>query len=288
MADVRDEEALRRAFVGAELVLHLAAVISISGDRGGVVTETNVRGVRNVAVAARNAGARRMVHTSSIHAFRIAERSRPVDEASPRASAAYSGAYDLSKAAGEAELRAVIEAGLDAVIVNPTGIVGPNDFGPSRMGKVILQLARRTLPSLVPGGFNFVDVRDVVLGILAAGERGRTGENYILGGHWHPFTDIARMVTDATGARPPAFTTPTWLVRVGLPLVGAYGSLVGEEPLYTAESLAAAAASRRIVHRKAEAELDHRPRPLAETVRDTCRWFESQGMLGARAPTVRA
>jgi len=279
VGDVRDEASLRRAFVGAEVVLHLAAVISITGDRGGLVTDTNVRGVRNVAVAAREAGVRRLVHTSSIHAFQIADHSRPIDEASPRASAPRSGAYDLSKAGGEAELRAVIAAGLDAVIVNPTGIVGPNDFAPSRMGRLLLQLARRTLPSLVPGGFDFVDVRDVVAGILAARERGRTGESYILGGHWHPFTEIAAMVTAATGARPPAVTTPTWLVKVGLPFVAAYGKVVGQEPLYTSESLAAAAASRQIVHEKAAKELGHRPRPLEATVRDTCAWFEARGVL---------
>jgi len=281
VADVRDESSLRGAFEGADVLFHLAAVISISGDRGGLVTDTNVRGVRNVALAAKAAGVRRMVHTSSIHAFRIADRSRPIDEASPRAARPGSGAYDLSKAAGEAELRAVIAMGLDAVVVNPTGIIGPNDFGPSRMGKVILQLARRTLPSLIPGGFDFVDVRDVALGLIAASEKGRCGENYILGGHWHPFTAIAEMVQVATGAAPPALVTPAWLVRLGLPFVGAYGALTKQEPLYTDESLAAAEASREIRHAKAADELGHRPRPLAETVKDTCRWFESMGLLPA-------
>ena len=174
------------------------------------------------------------------------------------------------------------------MIVNPTGIVGPNDFGPSRMGKVVLQLARRSLPSLIAGGFDFVDVRDVVAGLLAARDRGRTGENYILGGHWHSFTEIARMVTDATGAAPPALTTPTWLVKLGLPFVAAYGAVVKQEPLYTSESLAAAAASRQIVHQKAKDELGHDPRPLCDTVRDTCAWFEAEGMLPARAGAARA
>ena len=288
VADVRDEGSLARAFEGAEVLFHLAAVISISGDRGGLVTDTNVRGVRNVATAARAAGVRRMVHTSSIHAFQIADRAHPIDETSPRAARPASGAYDLSKLAGEGELRNVIAEGLDAVIVNPTGIVGPNDFGPSRMGKVLLQLARRTLPSLIAGGFDFVDVRDVVAGLLAARDRGRTGENYILGGHWHSFTELAAMVTEVTGAAPPALTTPTWLVRVGLPFVAAWGAIVRQEPLYTGESLAAAAASRQIVHRKASDELGHAPRPLLDTVRDTCAWFESHGVLRARKAAARA
>jgi dihydroflavonol-4-reductase len=281
-ADVRDEDAVTRALAGAELVFHLAAVISISGDRGGVVSETNIRGVRNVARAARAAGARRLVHTSSIHAFFIADRSQAIRESSPRAARPESGAYDLSKAGGEAELRAVIAEGLDAVVVNPTGIVGPNDFGPSRMGRVVLQLATRTLPSLIDGGFDFVDVRDVVAALIAASEKGRTGENYLAGGHWHSFAEIAAMVERATGAAPPALTTPTWLVKLGLPFVTAYGALTGQEPLYTGESLAAAAACQKIDCSKAAAELGHAPRPLEETVRDTCAWFESAGMLSPR------
>jgi dihydroflavonol-4-reductase len=286
VADVRDETSLRNAFEGADLVFHLAAVISISGDHGGVVTETNVRGVRNVALAARGAGVRRLIHTSSVHAFRIADHSRPIDESSPRAARPESGAYDLSKAEGERELREVIATGLDAVVINPTGIIGPNDFVPSRMGKVLLQLATRKLPSLIQGGFDFVDVRDVVSGLIAASQKGRTGENYILGGHWHTFTEVAAMVTRATGAAPPALTTPTWLVRLGLPFVGAYGALLKEEPLYTSESLAAAAASRRISHRKATDELGHDPRPLEDTVKDTCAWFESRGMLPRRSAVL--
>ena len=283
VADVRDEASMGVALAGAEVVFHLAAIISISGDRGGIVTDTNVRGVRTVARAARAAGVRRMVHTSSIHAFLISDHTRPIDETSPRAALPTSGAYDLSKAAGEVELRAVIADGLDAVIVNPTAIVGPNDFAPSRLGKVILQIGRGTLPSMISGGFDFVDVRDVVDGLLAAERRGRTGENYILGGHWHAFTDLAALVAEATGAAAPSFVTPTWLVRLGLPFVGAYGAITKQEPLYTGESLAAAAASRRIVHEKAEVELGHRPRPLAETVRDTCAWFASRSMLPAHA-----
>ena len=68
-------------------------------------------------------------------------------------------AYDRSKAAGERALREVMAKGLEAVILHPSGVVGPHDFGPSRMGQVLLQLYHRKLPSLLRGGFDFVDVR---------------------------------------------------------------------------------------------------------------------------------
>ncbi|MCA9657687.1 MAG: SDR family oxidoreductase [Myxococcales bacterium] len=277
--DVRDPASLRRAFAGAELVFHLAAMISISGDRKGLVPAINVHGVRNAAEAALAVGARRMVHVSSIHAFGLDDRSAPLDERRPRALESFEPAYNLSKNAGEVELRKVIDRGLDATIVNPTGIVGPFDYRPSRMGRLFLQLYRRSLPSLVPGGFDFVDVRDVVAGILSAAERGETGENYILGGRYVPVRELASIAERITGRRPPRVSAPMWLARATAPFFELGGRVTGREPLYTRESLSALRANPDIRHDKAKAALGHRPRPFEETVRDTYAWFASHGVL---------
>ena len=156
LGDVRDEASLRAAFADAEIVYHLAAVISISGDRNGTVRAVNVDGTRRVAEAALAAGVRRLVHCSSVHAFNLYQPGAvdPIDEAWARVpDSAPHFAYDRSKAAGERALREVIEKGLDAVILHPSGVVGPYDFGPSRMGQVLLQLYHRKLPSLLGGGF---------------------------------------------------------------------------------------------------------------------------------------
>ena len=173
--DVLDPASLDRAFAGAEVVFHLAALISIQGDRGGLVPSVNVGGAKNAAEAALRAGVRRFVHTSSVHAFDLT-RGGVIDETSPRSDGPHLAAYDRSKAAGERAVREVLaRRGLDAVVVHPTGIIGPFDFEPSRMGRTLLGLRDRSLPSLVAGGFDFVDVRDVVQALLAAAERGRTG-----------------------------------------------------------------------------------------------------------------
>ena len=143
VGDVRDLDSLRAAFRGAELVFHLAALISIDGDRQGIVHRINVDGARNSALASRAEGVRRHVHVSSIHAFDHHPTDEPLDEARGRPGPRHP-AYDRSKAAGEAAVREVIAEGLDAVIVNPSGVVGPLDFVPSRVGEMLLQ--RRVSP----------------------------------------------------------------------------------------------------------------------------------------------
>lgn len=280
--DVRDEASLRAAFADAEIVYHLAAVISITGDPTGMVRAVNVDGTRRVAEAALAAGVRRLVHCSSVHAFDLyrPDIAGPVDETWHRVpDAASHFAYDRSKAAGEAAVREVIARGLDAVILHPSGIVGPYDFGPSRMGRVLLGLYHRTLPSLIDGGFDFVDVRDVVQGLTAAAEQGRTGESYLVTGHFLGVPELARVAERITGVRPPRLKAPIWLCRVGVPFAAAYGKLRRQEPLYTHESLAVLETRGRFDWGKAQRELGYSARPTEDTLRDTYAWFDAAGML---------
>jgi dihydroflavonol-4-reductase len=279
-ADVRDPDAVLRAFQGADVVYHLAAIISIDGSKGGLVPAVNIGGVRNVAEAALACGVRRLVHCSSIHAFDQEPLEQPLDETRSRADERPGHpAYDESKARGEREVRKVVARGLDAVIVNPTAILGPNDFLGSRLGRTFLELYHRRLPSLLEGGFDWVDARDVCDAAMAAAEHGRNGESYLLGGHWASVRSLAEIVQRHTGVAPPRWTSPMWLARLFAPCAVAYGRLRGVEPLYTGEALRALRANRNISCSRAAAELGHRPRPLDETVRDSLEWLEQHGRL---------
>jgi dihydroflavonol-4-reductase len=277
--NVLEPETLERAFDGVEVVFHLAAAISISGDPRGHVRRTNVDGARNVAAAARTARVRRMVHCSSIHAFDLAGTDGVVDESCGRARSADHFAYDRSKYEGEQAVRDQIAEGLDAVIVNPTGVIGPFDFAPSRMGRVLVDLYHRRVPALIAGGFDFVDVRDVVSGLLSAEAKGRTGENYILSGRYHGVDEIARSASAVTGRLPPRLLLPAWLVACGVPVAGAVGWVRRREPLYTFESLRTLGYSARVSSAKAARELGYAARPLSETVRDTYEWFAAAGVI---------
>jgi dihydroflavonol-4-reductase len=278
-ADVLDRESLRVAVDGADVVFHLAAVISVTGGLGGRVWSVNVDGVRNIAEVALESGVRRFVHCSSVHAFDLEARPS-VDEDSPKARDEHRPIYDRSKAAGEEELHSVIRRGLDAVIVNPTGVIGPFDEGPSRMGQVLIALSRRRLPALLDGGFNWVDVRDVVSGLLAAEEKGRAGASYLLPGHYASIGDLATLVRRVTGTRPPRFTVPLWFARVWGPLANLVSRSTGSALWYTTESLHALRFCPQISGARARGELGYEPRPLTETVADTLAFFDERGLLG--------
>ena len=281
--DVTDKASLAKAFEGADTVLHLAARISIL-NRDPVVEGINIGGARNAAEASLETGVRRHVHVSSIHAFLQEPQGQVLDETRGRPAPHYPP-YDRSKAAGEAEVQKVIARGLDAVIVNPTAILGPYDHRPSRMGEVLLRFANGTMSGLISKvGFNWVDARDVVDGILGAEERGRTGENYLLGGEWRSFENLAEVACSATGARIPRLMSPMWLARVGAPFVTAWSRLTGARPLYTSAALHALRGAREISSEKAKKELGYAPRPFEDTIGDAYAWFSENGMLKRPLP----
>lgn len=282
---VLELESLRRAFEGARRVFHLAGVISIDGDPDGWVRRVNVDGTANVAQACREVGVGRMLHVSSVHAFEQRPRDQILDEGRPRVedSPAHS-AYDRSKAAGERAVLDEVDAGLDAVLVNPTGIVGPDDYGPSRMGKLLCDLAAGRVPALLDGGFDFVDVRDVTASVLAAAEpdRADAGESFILGNAWYSLRELGEAVARVTGRRPPRLVTPVWAARLGVPFARAVARLRSTDPLFTRESLDVLVSNRSISSEKARRRLGHAPRPLQDTVADTLAWFEQRGRIRLR------
>jgi dihydroflavonol-4-reductase len=278
--DIRDLESLSRAFQGVDVVYHLAAVISLSMADWPKLESINVNGTRNVVQACLKAGVRRLVHFSSIHALTQEPFDIPVDEERPLVASHIYPPYDRSKAAAEKEVLAGVREGLDAVIVNPTAIVGPYDYQPSYFGEALLTMARGKLPALVRGGFDWVDVRDVVAGAILAEEKGKTGSRYLLSGHWISMCDIAAMVGEITGVSINRFVCPLWLAHVGAPFIKAVCQLRGERPLYTSVSLKALKSNHKISHERASRELGYQPRPFRETLADTLRWFREDGQLG--------
>jgi dihydroflavonol-4-reductase len=277
-AELEDPPSLARALAGASAVFHLAARISIVGEEGGLVERTNVRGTRHVVEACLAAGVRRLVHFSSIHAFEQRPVDDPLDEGRAPA-AADAPVYDRTKAAGEREVLRGVARGLDAVIVNPTAILGPHDYKPSRMGAVLLGLCRGEFLALVEGGFDWVDVRDVCAAAIAAEERGRAGERYLLSGRWRSVRELAELVAAAAGTRAPRWSAPIWLAHLGVPFAGLWSRLRGSQPLYTHESLHALRSNRCVSHERASRELGYAPRPLGETIADTLAWHRSVGNL---------
>jgi dihydroflavonol-4-reductase len=278
--DIRTPYKVLEAFKDVDIVYHLAAVISLSMDGWPSIEAVNVTGTRNVVNACLKCGVRRLVHFSSIHAIEQTPLNTPVDEKTPLIDSPNCPPYDRSKAAAEREVRQGIEEGLDAIILNPTAVIGPNDYQPSHLGAVLLALAQGKMPALVEGGFNWVDARDVAQAALKAGAKGPTGAKYILSGHYASVVELATLVESITGVPRPRMIFPVWLARTGAPIVATFNQITKNRPLYTSVSIRALSNCNPIIsHERATKELDYHPRPLKETVTDTLDWFQEAGML---------
>ena len=283
-SDILDKESLIAAFKGAETVFHLAARVSIHAVRAQEFHRTNVMGTRNVVEAALACGVRRLVHVSSIHAYDQHPLNEVLDESRRPADSPRDAPYDRSKATGEVEVRRGIDRGLDAVILNPTSVIGPYDSEPSPMGQLLLDLHRRRIPVLVAGGYDWVDVRDVVSATMAAETQARCGENYLVSGHWHTVRELAELSWQATGVPAPRLQFPMFAARLWAPCQVVLDRCRGRSPLYTPASVRVLAhGNPRISSAKARTELGFHPRPLAESVSDTYRWYDEHGMLGEGA-----
>jgi dihydroflavonol-4-reductase len=286
-ADVRDVAAMRDAVKGSTVVYHLAAVISVVGPMRGLVDSVNVGGVRTVAAAALEMRVPRLVHCSSVHAYDLAAQvGRVVDERTARCTDTSRPAYDRSKAAGEAELRRWVERGLDAVVVNPTGVIGAPDESPSRMGAALLALWRRRLPAVVPGGFDWVDVSDVAEALMAAERLGRTGESYLIPGHRRSLTELADLARACSAKRLTGWVAPGWSVRMSVPLATVIARMTGSPLLPTREAIAALDSFPIIDGGKAARELGHAPRPIEQTMSDLYQWFRVTGRIRVKPGTA--
>jgi dihydroflavonol-4-reductase len=278
-ADVCDPAAIDRAVRGAEIVFHLAGRISIAKWEATGVWAVNVDGTRNVVEACISQDVRRLVHVSSIHALDPNPRRMAVLEDREPSQDRRLGAYDRSKAAGERIVLDAAEQGLEAVVLNPTGMIGPWDVGPSLFGRVLLDIWQGRMKVMVDGGMNWVDVRDVAEAAISASTRGRAGARYLLGGSWVHMEELATMAAQIAGVSAPPVTTPMWLARLAAPAASAWYRLARRSPRFTREALGALERYRLVLDSRANDELDHRPRRIEQTLEDTYEWFAEAGSI---------
>jgi dihydroflavonol-4-reductase len=248
--------------------------------------EVNVEGTRRIARAARRAGVR-LVHVSSVDAIGLRPDGEPADEETPPG-VMPECPYVVTKREAEAAVRAEVDCGLDAVIVNPVYMLGPWDWRPSS-GRMLLEVGAGKGLFAPPGGNDFVDVRDVAGGILAAIEKGRTGQRYILGGHGLSYLDAWRVMARITGRMQPLGLAPKPVVR----LAGWIGDLAAAVSGREGDVNSAATTMSMLDHnfscRRAQADLGYSFRPLEDTVQDAWHWFVTRGYAGeARQRTAVA
>ncbi|UCB44746.1 MAG: SDR family oxidoreductase [Spirochaetota bacterium] len=277
--DVLDLESLLRAFKGARIIYHLAAKISMYKHDEKNMFRVNVEGTQNVIKACFTCRVERLVHFSSIHTLSPFPKDEVLDEAREFVDERKLSPYDRTKALAEKEIEKAIDRGLDAVVVCPTAIMGPFDFKPSYAGKTLLDIYHGRIPALIDGGFDWVDVRDVVNGALAAAKDGRSGERYIFSGKWYTVREICEMVRDITGCKIPRMVVPMWLARGFAPPVTLAARVLGKSPMFTSGALYVLRHYKYISHAKASKEFGYKPRPIARTISDLFKWFKDFGYL---------
>ena len=272
VGNVLDPVSLERAMRGVDIVYHLAGIISILPDKNDLMWQVNVEGTRNVLAAAKNEGVKRLVHTASIHAL-----SRNwigmINEDVPFDPDATAGGYDRTKAAASLLVLEAVKEGLDAVIVCPTGVIGPHDYRGSEMGDLILDWLRNKLNFLVKGAYDFVDVRDVAHGHILACERGRSGEVYILSGWQIKVLELKQLVQNALGKHIPVITLPMWVAKFGAKFMPLFYKISRRRPRFTDYSLETLQSNSSVSSAKAQKELGYHPRDLKTTITDTVNWL---------------
>ena len=277
--DIRDAESVRAAMRGMRLIFHVAADYRLWAPDPAEIVATNLVGTRIVMEEALQAGVERVVYTSSVATLQLRKDGSPADETRCLAESVATGAYKKSKIAAERVVDKMVMRGLPVVIVNPSTPVGPRDVRPTPTGRLILNAAAGRIPGFVDTGLNVVHVDDVAAGHVAALERGRVGERYILGGQNVMLVDILATVAKETGRSPPRLKIPRAAVVPFALAAEALAGWTGREPFVTRDGLRMSKARMLFTAAKAERELGFHARPYAEGIRDAIQWFRSAGYL---------
>ncbi len=280
--DVRDKESLRHFFEGTQgretCLIHTAGIVDIGREVSPVLHQVNVEGTKNILELSKEYGIGRLVYVSSVHAIPEKDKVSVITETDHFSPDEVVGGYAKTKAEATGAVLRAAEEGLDAVVVHPSGILGPYDRSGNYLVQMVINYMSGVLPACVRGGYDFVDVRDVAKGCVLAAERGRKGECYILSNRRYEIKEVLEMVrTDAGGRRLPVL--PMWMARAAAPFMQWYAGRKKQRPLYTAYSLYTLSSNSRFSHDKATRELGYSPRDLLLTVRDTVRWYNWQGVV---------
>lgn len=278
LGDILDADSLRAACAGCDWVFHVAAVADYWRADTAQLFKANVDGTRLVLEAARAAGVRRVVFTSSAAAVGPRDDGQPADENEPFNLPPERFPYGYSKALAEQVVREAVTAGLEVVTINPVIVLGPGDLN-MISGSYITQVKKfGPLVPVTSGGISVVDVRDVARMHLAAAECGRSGERYLLGTANLLHRDWYALIAEVVGAHRPFFPAPDWV----LPPVAAAIDLARRLGIQTPVDSNQVRLGGRFIHfnfDKAWRELGQPQINMRQSVEDTYRWYRERGYV---------
>ena len=273
--DLKSRESLKAAFSHKPneeiVVIHMASIVSTMLGVFKKLYKTNVVGTKNLLDLSVEAGARRFLYVSSVHALTELPHGQVQSERTDFDAKCVIGSYAKSKAMASRYVYSYRNR-LDIVIVHPSGIIGPGDYIHSPTNQVFFDFLSGKLPAIIKGGYDFVDVRDVANGIVNAITKGISGENYLLTGNYLTVAHMIGIMAAFAKKKVPK-TLPLWVAKMVSPFVEAHAKLWRKRPLFTPYSLYTTSANGLFCHDKADRELGYSTRPIEETIADLYRWY---------------
>ena len=276
--DLRDAASLEKAMSGCDTVFHVAADYRLWVRDPNEMYRSNVEGTRALLEAAQKNGVRRVVYTSSVATVGFTSDGRPADEDSPVSLADMIGHYKRSKFMAEQVAMEAGRSGMQVVTVNPTTPIGEQDVKPTPTGRIVVDFLKRKFPAYVETGLNLVDVRECARGHVAALEKGKTGERYILGGEDLTLKQILDKLGHITGLPSPKIKLPyIFAFAAGVVDEAVTGLLLRREPRATVDTVRMGKKKMFASSAKAERELGWKIVPIDSALQRAVGWFLANG-----------
>ena len=278
LGDLRDPASLEKGIAGCDVIFHVAADYRLWVRDPEEMYRSNVEGTRAILAAARKNHVRRVVYTSSVATMGFTSNGQPADENSPVSLGNMIGPYKRSKFMAEQVAIEAARAGQDVVIVNPTTPVGERDIKPTPTGRIVLDFLKRKFPAYVDTGLNLVNATECARGHIAAFEKGRSGERYILGGENLTLKQILDKLAAITGLPSPRIRVPyVMALATGVVDEVLTGRIRGKEPRATIDAVRMGRKKMFVTSAKAERELGWQTIPVGDALRRAVEWFRAKG-----------
>ena len=273
--DVTKKEYLESVFENTEgkevFVIHCAGIVYIKSKYNPLVYNVNVNGTKNIVDKVLNINAK-LVYISSVHA--IPESDGVITETVDFDPNRVEGLYAKTKAeAAKYVMDAVKTKNLNACIIHPSGIIGPNDYGNSHLTELVKEVASGKLFACVKGGYDFVDVRDVADGVINACNKNTKGECYILSNKYITIKELSDIICDCVERKKINIVLPIWIAKIFALFFEIYYNLKKQTPLFTKYSLYTLSSNANFSNKKAKEELNFKNRDMIDTIKDTIKWI---------------
>lgn len=256
-------------------VIHCAGIVSVASRPDDKLYKVNVEGTKNILSGFMARKVAKLVYVSSVHAIPELPKGQIITETKTFSPEKVYGEYAKSKAMATRAVFEAVKQGLNASVVFPSGIIGPNDEAMGSMTSMLSSYLAGKLPVAVKGGYDFVDVRDVADGILSCAERGEKGEGYILSGHYVTIKEIIDCVKRVTGIKKRVVYFPMCVAKAVAPLYERIASRKKQKLFYTPYAVKVLCSNGRFSDEKARRALNFNPRPVEETLSDTVKWIRN-------------